>query len=57
MPFVRIQLKEGRSAELKKEVADDIIKLIADKGMASAESVRVIYEDMKDEDYHSGENK
>lgn len=55
MPFVRIQLKAGRSPELKKQVAEEIIAVIAKSGMSAAEGVRVIYEDMPAENYYAGE--
>lgn len=56
MPFVRIQLKEGRTPEQKKELAEAIFKTMEDLDFASRESIRVIYEDMAEEDYYSGAN-
>lgn len=56
MPFVRIQLKEGRTPEQKAEIAKDILDIMEKKGFASRESVRIIYENMKDEDYYSGQH-
>lgn len=57
MPFIRIQLKEGRTAELKKKVAEEIIDVLDRNGMAQPESVRVIYEDMAPEDFYTGKKK
>ena len=56
MPFVRIQLKEGRTPEQKKELAEAIVKTMEELDFASREGIRVIYEDMADEDYYSGAN-
>lgn len=57
MPFVRIQLKAGRTPEQKKELAEAIIKQMDESNFASKESVRVIFEDMQPEDFYSGEDK
>lgn len=57
MPFIRIQLKEGRPAELKQKVAEEIIDVLDRNGMAKPESVRVIYEDMAPEDFYTGKKK
>ncbi len=57
MPFVRIQLKEGRSAEQKEKMAEEIIEIIHEYGDATKESVRVIYEEMAPENFYSGAKK
>lgn len=57
MPFVRIQLKEGRTTEQKKKMAEEIIEIIHKYGSASKESVRVIYEEMAPENFYSGVEK
>lgn len=57
MPFVRIQLKEGRTPEQKSELAKAIIEKMDELNFAVPESVRVIYEDMAPEDFYSGEKK
>lgn len=54
MPFVNIQLKEGRSEEQKAKLAKEILDLMEETGFASREAVHVIFEDMKNEDYYSG---
>lgn len=56
MPFVNIQLKEGRTKEQKAQLAKDILDLMEDTGFASREAVQVIFEDMKDSDYYSGKH-
>lgn len=55
MPFVRIQLKAGRTPEQKKELAEAIIKTMDESKFAPKESVRVIFEDMASEDFYSGD--
>ncbi len=57
MPFVNIQLKEGRTPAQKKEVAEAIIDLMDQLDFAKAESIRVIFEDMAEEDFHQGQAK
>ena len=57
MPFVNIQLKEGRTPAQKKEVAEAIIDLMDQLDFAKAESIRVIFEDMAQEDFYQGQAK
>lgn len=57
MPFVRVQLIEGRTAEQKKKMAEEIIETLHEHGDAKRESVHVIFEDMAHEDYHNGAKK
>lgn len=57
MPFVRIQLKEGRTTEQKEKMAEEIIEIVHKYGSATRESVRVIYEEMAPENFYSGANK
>lgn len=56
MPFVRIQLKEGRSAEQKEALAKEIINTMYNTDFASKDTVRVIFEEMKGEDFYSGKD-
>lgn len=56
MPFVKIQLKEGRSAQQKEALAKEIIKTMDQTDFASKDSIRVIFEDMKSEDFYSGKD-
>lgn len=55
MPFVKIQAKEGRTAEQKAELAKAIMDVMEEKEFASREAIRVIFEDMAEEDYYSGQ--
>lgn len=57
MPFVNIQLKEGRTPAQKKEVAEAIIDLMDQLDFAKAESIRVIFEDMAEDDFYQGQAK
>lgn len=57
MPFVRIQLKEGRTDEQKKKIAEEIIEIMHKHSDATRESVRVIYEEMAPENFYSGAKK
>ena len=56
MPFVRIQLKEGRSAKQKEALAKEIINTMDNTDFASKDTVRVIFEEMKSEDFYSGKD-
>lgn len=57
MPFVRIQLMEGRTPEQKEEIANFIIDKMVEVDFAKREGIRVIYEDMKPENFHKGQKK
>ncbi len=57
MPFVRIQLKSGRTVEQKEELAKEIIDIIDELNFASRESVRVIFEDMLPENFYRGQKR
>lgn len=57
MPFVRIQLKSGRTSDQKKELAKEIINTIEKLDFATRESVRVIYEEMLPENFYRDEKK
>lgn len=52
MPFVRIQLKEGRTEEQKKKMAEEIIETVHKHEDAKKESIRVIYEEMSPENFY-----
>lgn len=54
MPFVRIQLNEGRTADQKQKMAEEIIEIIHKYGDARREGIQVIYEEMASENYYSG---
>lgn len=55
MPFVRIQLKAGRTEEQKAKLAKEIIDLMDKTDFADREAVRVIFEDIATEDFYSGQ--
>lgn len=57
MPFVRIQLMEGRTPEQKEEIANEIIEKMVELNFAKREGIRVIYEDMKPENFYKGQKK
>lgn len=57
MPFVRIQLKEGRTPQQKAELAKAIIEKMEELKFASPEAIRVIYEDIAPEDFYSGQEE
>lgn len=55
MPFVTIELIEGRSLEQKRELVDKITKIVCDTVNVSPETVHVFIEDLKKEHYaHAG---
>lgn len=56
MPFVRIQLKAGRTDEQKAKLAKEIIDLMEDSKFADRQAIRVIFEDMLPEDFYSGQH-
>ncbi len=56
MPVVRVSMLEGRTKEQKAELAKTITKALADIAKTKPESVFVIFEDVKKEDWASGGN-
>ncbi len=57
MPFVRIQLKTGRTPEQKATLAKEIIELMSQSQFAPKESIRVIYEEMEPENFYKWERE
>ncbi|MCL2676395.1 MAG: tautomerase family protein [Streptococcaceae bacterium] len=56
MPFVHVELVEGRTPEQKLAIAKDITEAITKHAGAPASAIHVIFDDMKKEDYYlSGE--
>lgn len=55
MPYVRIQLKAGRTEEQKAKLAKEIIDLMDKTDFAKREAIRVIFEDMLPHDLYSGQ--
>ncbi|MRI85310.1 tautomerase family protein [Fundicoccus ignavus] len=54
MPYVRIQLKSGRTEEQKAKLAKEIIDLMEETDFAKRDAIRVIFEDMLPHDLYSG---
>ncbi|UUX34216.1 tautomerase family protein [Fundicoccus culcitae] len=55
MPFVRIQLKEGRTPRQKEALAKGIIVLMEEQKFADSKAIKVIFEDMAPEDFYDGQ--
>ncbi|OYQ66737.1 hypothetical protein B9P78_05510 [Aerococcus sp. 1KP-2016] len=51
MPFVRIQLKSGRTPEQKAVIAKEIIDAMDKHDFATRDSIKVIFEDMLPENF------
>lgn len=51
MPFIHVELVEGRSDEAKKKMAEDIIDTVHANAGAPKEHIHVIFQDMKKTDY------
>ncbi|RPA63696.1 4-oxalocrotonate tautomerase [Aerococcus agrisoli] len=51
MPFVRIQLKAGRTPEQKEVIAKEIIDAMDKHNFATRDSIKVIFEDMLPENF------
>lgn len=54
MPFVHIELVEGRTAEQKADLVKDITEAVTKNTGAPEENVHVIIEDMKKSNYARG---
>ena len=54
MPYVRVEMIEGRSEEKKAELARRITETMVDCAGVSAESVFVVFEDVKAENWAVG---
>lgn len=54
MPFVHVELVEGRSAEQKAGLVKDVTAAVVKNTGASAESIHVIINEMKKGDYAVG---
>lgn len=51
MPFVHVELVEGRSDEAKAEIAKEIIESVHKHAGAPKEHIHVVFQDMKRNDY------
>lgn len=47
MPFIHVELVEGRSDEAKKKIAQEIIESVHKHANAPKEHIHVIFQDMK----------
>ncbi|MCW6661551.1 tautomerase family protein [Aerococcaceae bacterium NML201209] len=52
MPFIHIELLEGRSSEAKAAMAKEIIETVAKHSGAPKERIHVIFKDMKKDNYY-----
>nr|WP_296153736.1 2-hydroxymuconate tautomerase [uncultured Peptoniphilus sp.] len=51
MPFIHVELVEGRSDEAKAEIAKEIIESVHKHAGAPKEHIHVVFQDMKRNDY------
>jgi 4-oxalocrotonate tautomerase len=54
MPWVRIDLSEGRSAEQKRKTARAVTDALVEHCGCKPESVSIVFNDVADEDWASG---
>ncbi|MFO1061386.1 MAG: tautomerase family protein [Dongiaceae bacterium] len=54
MPFVRVTLKAGRSAEKKAEMGRRIIAAVAEIASVAPSEVWVAFDEVSQENWHSG---
>ncbi|MBL0387228.1 2-hydroxymuconate tautomerase family protein [Tumebacillus sp. ITR2] len=54
MPFVHIEMVEGRTVEQKRELAKRVTEAVAEITNVPADRVHVFFNDMKKEDYANG---
>ena len=52
MPFVRIELFEGRSPEQKASIAREVTEVISKHAAAPKENIHVIITDLKEGEYY-----
>ncbi|MBK0348040.1 DUF1904 family protein [Aerococcaceae bacterium zg-ZJ1578] len=57
MPFVHIELLEGRSQEVKEKIAQEIRETISKHANAPKENIHIIFQDMKKENYFRPEKE
>ena len=57
MPFIHVELVEGRSDEAKKKIAQEIIESVHKHANAPKEHIHVIFQDMKKTDYYKKKKK
>ncbi|ODU66463.1 MAG: 4-oxalocrotonate tautomerase [Lautropia sp. SCN 66-9] len=54
MPYVNVQMLEGRTEEQKARIAEAITKALVEHGNANAQSTFVVFEDVKPQNWASG---
>jgi len=54
MPIIHVELVEGRTKEQKKQLGEAITKAAVDIVNVPADAVKVIFVDMKKDDYRGG---
>ena len=54
MPYVRVEMIEGRSEEKKAEIARRITQALVECAGSTAEGVFVVFEDVKSENWATG---
>lgn len=57
MPFIHIELIEGRTQEAKEMMAKEIRETISKYANAPKENIHIIFQDIKSENYFRPENK
>ncbi|MDR2833351.1 MAG: tautomerase family protein [Streptococcaceae bacterium] len=58
MPFITVDLFEGRTVEAKQAMAKEITETVMKHTKAPADAIHVIFKDMKEGDYYpAGEMK
>ena len=51
MPFIHVELLEGRSPQAKEAMAKEIIEVVSKHSGAPTERIHVVFQDMKKENY------
>jgi 4-oxalocrotonate tautomerase len=54
MPYVRVELLEGRTEDQKARIAEAITDALVEHGSATAESTIVVFEDVEPRNWASG---
>lgn len=53
MPFIHVELVEGRSDEAKAKIAKEIVESVHKHAGAPKEHIHVVFQDMKRSDYYN----
>lgn len=54
MPIIKVNMIEGRTEEQKRKIAEGIADVMVKEAKVKLEAVRVIFNDMKGEDFAVG---